>query len=270
MDGEFGGLEAFVGQMGDDHRRTERDGTRADEIHVSPQTHVLVGGSGVPVDPVDTEVVLGGGEDLHGKNVRGAWLERICYIEVIGAVSARDLRGIRDLEAVEPNLRAIVDAAEVEPVAAVRGGGGRRGEGIAVPPAAVIRAVGGHGEVSEELTDGIGSARNLTQVIAEVRIGKNAGCDLRGQDGRGDRSAEPILGGEAGGGDCIAGGLEFAGGLQAPAVVQRSYIRRVQRGRQDRGGEKTGENVSIHRRGPLVCANSSQCASRYCIEPLLL
>ena len=270
MDGEFGGLQAFVGQMGDDHGRTEHDGAGAEEVHITPQAHVLVGGSGIPVDPVDTEVVLGGGEDLHGKNVRGAWLERICYIEVIGAVSARDLRGIRDLEAVEPNLRAIVDAAEVEPVAAVRCGGGRRGERVAIPPATAIRAIGWHGKVGKEFANRIGGTGNFAQVVAEVRIGKDAGCDLRGQDSRGHLSADPVLGGEARGGNCISGNLKSAGGLHSPAVVQGSYIRRVQRGRKDRGGEETGENVSIHRRGPLVCANSSQCASRYCIEPLLL
>ena len=75
----------------------------------------LSGGQGFPVDPVDAEVGFGGREGFDGDGVFLAGVQVVSHIEVVGSIGAGDLLVVGDLLAVDPEIGAVVDAAEVQP-----------------------------------------------------------------------------------------------------------------------------------------------------------
>src|SRR5580698_920649 len=95
---------------------------------------------------------------------------------------------------VNPYLAAIVDTVEVQPEAAVVHSCCGRSELSAIPPAAAIRAVRGHGQIGEILTNGIASAGNAAQIRSKVRIGEDLVRGLRGEYRTGHGRLEPVIG----------------------------------------------------------------------------
>ena len=134
----------------------------------APQRPIsLSGGRGFQSTQIDVQILFGRGESFHRQHIAFAEPELIGHIEMVRTVGAGDLRGIGDLVAVEPDLRAIVDAAEVQPELRLLLRSHGSGKLIAIPPAAAVGAVGGHGQIREVLADGIGSSGNFAQVVAE-------------------------------------------------------------------------------------------------------
>ena len=110
-----------------------------------------------------------------------------CNVELIGTVSACDLRRIRDTLAVNPDIGTIIDAAEPQPERAplfCRGNNKR----FAIPPAAAIGTVVRHWHMREVMPYRIARSRNPAQVVPIVRIFKCARSYLhskhRGGHGR--------------------------------------------------------------------------------------
>ncbi len=196
VNGKVGGAEV-VGKMSGGHRRMHRDGAGGDEIDIADHTHVLVRRCGIPVDPVDSEIGLGGRKGLHRKDIVAARLQDAGDIEIVRAIRAGDLRGIGDAVAVQPDLSAVVDAAEVQPELRSLFRRSGRGEVVAVPPAAVVGAVGRHGQVRKIMADGIRRAGNFAQVVAKVRIGQKSGGNLSRNDSGRQGGSNPAVGGEA-------------------------------------------------------------------------
>jgi hypothetical protein len=147
VDGEVGGGKRSVGKMRDRHGRTDGDGATDDEIDFAPEAHVLVRRAWIPIDPVDAEILLGRGEGFDREYIFCAGLEEVRYVEVIGAICAGDSGGVGDATAVNPNLAAVVDAAEVDTGAQIAGCGGGSYELNAIPPAAAVGAVLRHGQI---------------------------------------------------------------------------------------------------------------------------
>ncbi len=76
-DGELRGIIGGQVQFRNDRGIAQRDRAAGGEVDFAPQTHVLVGRRGIPVDEGDGEIVLRGREDLHGENIFGAGLQRL-------------------------------------------------------------------------------------------------------------------------------------------------------------------------------------------------
>ena len=187
--------------------------------HAGPEAHVLVGGGGVPVDPGDPEVAGTGGEDLDGQRVARPRMGEPCHGELVAAERARDLVGSGDPLAVEPDVGAVVDPVEAQPERAA-GRRGRQRELRAVPPGRAERAVAGHGQVGEVLSDRVRGARQRAEGHAEVGIGIGAvadeGADDRARNGR----AMPALGPEANPGHRLPLDHDLPGGLDRPAGIE--------------------------------------------------
>ena len=95
------------------------------------------------------------------------------------------------------------------------------------------------------MADGIGRARNLAKVVAEVRIGDEAGGDLGSEDSARHGGFDPSVYRESGGRNGIAGGLKFAGGLHAPVVVECSDGACSKSCRRDEESQKGGQKKSV-------------------------
>ena len=108
--------------------------------------------------------------------------ERGGDIVFVGAIGAGYIFGVGDFVAVEPDIGAVIDAAEMQPhMAACEIF--RQLEFGAIPPGAAERAVLRHGQQRKILADGIGGAGNVAQIFSEVGIGISFVGDERGYDG---------------------------------------------------------------------------------------
>ena len=81
-----------------------------------PDAHVFVGRRGIPVNPGDAEIVFSRSGNFDGEGVGGAGFQIFGDIEFEGAVGAGDVFGVGDFLAVEPDVGAVVDSVEMEPV----------------------------------------------------------------------------------------------------------------------------------------------------------
>src|SRR5271155_166464 len=116
------------------------------------------------------------GEDLDRQHILVAvGKERSC-IEIVRSKGSRDVVFTRDLFSVEPDVRAIVNTIEVEPIYSSRRCQGHKLRSI--PPGTVVGAFRTHGEIAEYFSDGIVHARNVAQIHPEERIRKNPGGHL--------------------------------------------------------------------------------------------
>src|SRR5271165_3905780 len=183
IDREIGLFERCVDEVRCRERRTKRNRAIRDEIDRTPQAHVLVGRTGVPVDPVDAEIDLRGREGFNRDGVFLAGDQVARRIELIGPIGSGDLLVVGNLFAVDPEDGPVVDAAEAQPESlSVLGCGD--GKGLAIPPATAVWTVLGHGQVREVLPNGIVCAGNLAEIQSEVRLLDLSGCNLRGEYGR--------------------------------------------------------------------------------------
>ncbi len=114
-------MQSALGEMSDRERRAQGDGPACDEIDSAPEAHVFVGRAWAPIDPVDAEIFLSRRGGFDGEDIGLTGLEQIGYVEVVSAIGAGDCGGVGDLVSIEPDFAAIVDAAEMEPNARVRG-----------------------------------------------------------------------------------------------------------------------------------------------------
>ena len=99
-----------------DLRVTDRHGSARLQIDAAPQAHVFIGRRRIPVHPVDAEVFFRLRDGFDGQQIRPgrARAERRDFV-FVGAIGAGYVFGVGDFVAVEPDVGAIVDAAEVQP-----------------------------------------------------------------------------------------------------------------------------------------------------------
>src|SRR5438105_8348759 len=84
------------------------------EIHGTPQSHRFVRGRWIPIDKVDSQIGLGLGKDLDRDGIL-AGMRCVPHIELIRAVRSRNLRTVGDLLSIHPDVRAVIDAVEMQP-----------------------------------------------------------------------------------------------------------------------------------------------------------
>src|ERR1700730_7288483 len=101
--------------MSYDLRVTKADGTARAEINITPDAHIFVRRSGVPIDPVDAELLLSGSEHLDCNGIRPK-LDQRTHIKFVDAIGAVNILRIGRLLPVYPDVGPIVDALEVQPV----------------------------------------------------------------------------------------------------------------------------------------------------------
>jgi len=95
------------------------------------------------------------------------------------------------------------------------------------------------------VTDGVGGSGNLSQVVAEVGIGKDAGFYLRGENRAGNGCFQPAISRETGSGNRRALGSDFARGLKLPVIVKGSArLRDEDEGQGDKS--EGNEDVQFH------------------------
>src|SRR5689334_7515960 len=96
------------------HGITDGNRPTQGEIHRTPKPHGLVSRRWIPVDEIDSQIGLGLGEDLDGDGI-GAGMSGLAHVELVAAVGSGNLRTVRDLLSVYPEIGAVVDAIEVQP-----------------------------------------------------------------------------------------------------------------------------------------------------------
>ena len=139
------------------------------EVHPAPEAHVLVWRRRIPVHPHDGEIVRLGGDNFHRKSVWTGPAYLLRDIDLVSSEDANDVFGGCELFAVQPDIRAVVDAIEMQ--RHVTTGTGAHRELRAIPPRVFERAVGRHRQQCESLADRIRRSRDLAQVHPDVRIG---------------------------------------------------------------------------------------------------
>src|SRR5262249_28527014 len=99
-----------------DHGRIAKcDRATGREIDLTPQTHILVGWSWIPIDEGNGQIDIGWSEYLHGNGILSTWTDKFGDIELVGSPGAGDVIQICQLLAVDPDIGAVVDAAKIEP-----------------------------------------------------------------------------------------------------------------------------------------------------------
>ena len=141
-----------------------------------------------------------------------------------GTVSAGDVFGVGDFLAVEPDVGAVIDAVEMQPISFCRGGcGGWRGEVGAKPPGTGEGAAFGHVDVGEECFFREIHAGKIFEVGAVGGIGERFVGDQDADYRGGNVGAVPFGGVEAGSGDSFGGAFVVAGRLDLPVFVEKSF-----------------------------------------------
>src|SRR5580704_4528524 len=92
----------------------QRDVTADVEIHLAPDTHVLVRRRGVPIDPGQTQIIFSRGKYFDGQRIV-VRMEKFCEVEFKGAVRASDFVLAGDFLAVDPDVRAVIDSKKLKP-----------------------------------------------------------------------------------------------------------------------------------------------------------
>src|SRR5690242_15061106 len=85
------------------------------DAHLPPQTHVLVGRSGVPIHEGNGQISFAWRKDLHGEHIGFSRQSCVGDIEFISAPRTRRVVGLGDLLAVQPYVRAVVNSSEIQP-----------------------------------------------------------------------------------------------------------------------------------------------------------
>ncbi len=256
IDREIRCVERYIREVCHDHWRAHRHGAGFNDVHRSPEPHIFIRGTRIPIDPVDAEILFCWCGGFDGEDIRFARSDNVGDIEIIGAICARHRRRVGDPVAVDPDLAPIVDTAEVQPEAVVFRCKCRRGEFFTVPPAAGVGAVCWHGQIGKVMAGGIACPGNLSKVVAKVRIRKDPGLDLRGKYRAWNRSLKPTVGLVLRSRDRFARSSYLARRLQLPIVAQRScFFPRQQSGQEEKGKEENGR-FRIHWHLAIFCARA--------------
>ena len=168
-DGKMRVVQRWHVNLGDDLRMAQCDGAGCCHINIAPQSHVLVGRRGVPIDPRYGQVVRLRGENLDGQDVWLSGQNGAGDIELVGSIGAGNLFVISDELPIEPHVGTVVNAFEIQPdLSALRRS---HAEFLAIPPGNLEWAVVGHRPVREIGADRIIQSWQRTKVHAEKRIG---------------------------------------------------------------------------------------------------
>src|SRR5437868_2997838 len=132
--------------------------------------------------------------------------------------------------AIQPDVRAIIDAVEVERDA-LSAHRGRNAESRPAPPWHGVRTLRIHGGVDEVRADRECRTRDLAQIHPEEWITVNAVFNERPDDRGRHRRAIPISRSIRDGGNRRAIGPHFCRRLDLPAVVEHQSLLRRRRGR---------------------------------------
>ena len=81
-----------------------------------PDAHILVRGRGIPVHPGNPQVVLSGRSDFHGDGIGLAGSQQLRDIEFVAAVGPRHFGIVGDHLPIDPDVGAVVDPQEMEPL----------------------------------------------------------------------------------------------------------------------------------------------------------
>lgn len=210
-----------------------------------PETHVLIWRRRIPIHPGDSQLVGVWRGDFHGHHIFCACFDKRRHIKFIAAKRANDLVRARDLFAVDPYVRAVIDSTKGEPDGfsiKLRGDF----ELFAIPPRDSVRTVFQHFQIGELAANRIRHARNGAQVHAEVRIFIDAVFDEHGEDGVRGGCFVPTRRVETGGRDGFGAAAHLCRGLHRPSFAQSNIVvgprnwRRNRRGRGEHRGETHG------------------------------
>ena len=211
VDSQLGGAQRAISEVRHRQRRAQCHRACTYQIDSAPQAHILVRRTGIPIHPVDAKIFFRRRKRLHGQHILLACLQEFRHIEVICPISAGDLGLISDLVPVQPNVAAVIDSAEVQPLALADMCRSRSRELRAIPPAAAVGAIVCHRHIGEDMADWVSRARNLAQIHAVIWIGKDVRRGLRSQHGAGHGRLQPALGLKSFSSNGVARGLHFAG-----------------------------------------------------------
>ena len=134
------------------------------DIHVAKHAHVLVRGRGVPVHEGDGQIGVGGGEDLHGENVRFSQDSVSGDVELVGSPGSGYVFRLGERLAVQPDVGAVVDAAEIQPDGFALEAR-RQDKFLAIPPGNDEGAVRLHRDVGKIRADGVGDAGKVRRFV---------------------------------------------------------------------------------------------------------
>ena len=154
-----------------------------------PEPHVLVRRRRIPVDPRGLEVGWFGREHFDRKPI-GPAAHRVGDVELDATIRARDGARIRETLPVEPDVRTVVDAVEVQrksPAPHRR----RNPERRAIPPWDGECARGLHSGMHKVRADLVRHPRELAEVHPEERIAVQAIVDKRTSNSRRHRRTIP-------------------------------------------------------------------------------
>ena len=149
VDGQVGRVERLAGEVRDSQRRAQGDRAGRDQIDPAREAHVLIRRRGIPIDPIDAQILFRGREGLHRQHIGLAGFQKLGHIEVISAICSGDLCRIRDFVAVQPDFSAVIDTGEMQPESLIFLRCGRRLKFVAIPPAAFVWTVLRHGQVGK-------------------------------------------------------------------------------------------------------------------------
>ena len=113
-DGERSLVQGLGVDFGLNKGVVNRDGTVEVKMNAAPDSHILVGWSGIPIDETDSKVSGFGRKHFNGQDI-------FSFVQVRGNIKIKepertpDSLGIRNLFAVEPDIGIVIDSVKAEP-----------------------------------------------------------------------------------------------------------------------------------------------------------
>src|SRR6266481_5941396 len=111
---EIGAVERRIRKMRDHFWMANSDGATRLEEHVAIEAHILIGRSWIPILPVDTEIGFSLGKRFDSEYIWMARNEQRGNLKLIGSECSRDILCAGELAAIDPDIGAVVDAAEIQ------------------------------------------------------------------------------------------------------------------------------------------------------------
>ncbi len=191
-----------------------------------PQTHVLVRRRRIPVDPGRLQIRRRRRKDFNRESVLGAALDCVSDVKLVAPIRPHYRCRIGEASAVQPDVRPVVDAIEVERDA-LAAHCRRHAESSAVPPGHSVRTLRIHCGVNEVRADGERRARQLAEIHPEERIAIEAVLDEGAYHRRGHGRAVPVCRTVGGRGNRRAVNADLCRRLNHPAIVQHLLLLRL-------------------------------------------
>ena len=176
-------IQRLSGEMRDHHRIAHSNRPACREIDVTPQAHVFVRRSRIPIDKGNPKVLGAGNEHLNREHVRPVLVNERRCIQFKYPVGACDILRIREFFPIQPNICPVINPVEMQPDFSAPEILWQL-EFSSIPPRACVWTPTRHVQIGIHLSDWIVHTGKLAQVLAEVDVAELSIGHLRGQYGR--------------------------------------------------------------------------------------